>query len=195
MKKKSSLPSRCRRNPSSRPARELGGRWAWHYQTLISLRERLLQQMLLRTSEVTEPIEPHGAHEADSATDEFEHDIALALLAHEENALREVQAAIYRILTGRYGRCELTGRPIPASRLRALPWCRYARAEASKATPAAGSGDLRVPPVSSLRGPRARIPYTGEILPEGHDPDLAAREEPKSGKVAAETTADKEESG
>jgi len=73
------------------------------------------------------PIEPHSTHMADSASDEFDHALALTLLAREENALIEINDAIMRILDGKYGVCGETGISIPSRRLRAIPWCRYAR--------------------------------------------------------------------
>jgi DnaK suppressor protein len=36
--------------------------------------------------------------------------------------VKEIDQALERIDTGTYGRCESCGRPIPADRLRALPW-------------------------------------------------------------------------
>lgn len=71
--------------------------------------------------------ESHSGDLADSATDEFDHDMALSLLVHDQNALGEVTAAIRRIQEGQYGICEKTGLPIPAARLRAVPWTRHTR--------------------------------------------------------------------
>ncbi|MBI2515548.1 MAG: TraR/DksA family transcriptional regulator [Opitutae bacterium] len=109
-----------------KPAAARGGRWAWHYRALTDLRDALLrdrEEKLSETAGLT--IEPHSVHPADSATDEFDHELSLALLAAEQNGLNEVNDAILRILSGRYGVCEESGRPIPAARLRAVPWTRY----------------------------------------------------------------------
>jgi len=78
---------------------------------------------LLRAS--AQPIEPHSMDVADSATDEFDHDLALTQLSAEQNALYEVNEALERIFDGSYGVCEATGRAIPAVRLRAIPWARF----------------------------------------------------------------------
>lgn len=59
-----------------------------------------------------------------------ERDFALALLAHEQDALKEINDALDRIERGSYGVCEATGLPIPAARLRAVPWTRHVRAVA-----------------------------------------------------------------
>ena len=101
--------------------------WAWHYQRLQDLRDRLLKDRGEMLAEAAEPIEPHSMDIADSATDEFDHDLALGILSREQDALLEVDAAIQRILNRTYGICEETGRAIPAARLRAVPWTRYTR--------------------------------------------------------------------
>lgn len=89
------------------------------------MRDRLLDDRDVQRAEATEPEESRNRQNADVATDESTHDVAFSLLAAEENALAEVNAAIERIAKGRYGRCEATGKPIPAERLKAIPWCRY----------------------------------------------------------------------
>ncbi len=102
-------------------------RWSWHYQRLQSLRDRLLADRDIHIAEASETIEPHSMDMADSATDEFDHDLALGILSHEQDALFELDAAMRRILEGCYGICEETGKVIPAARLRAVPWTRYSR--------------------------------------------------------------------
>jgi RNA polymerase-binding transcription factor DksA len=52
---------------------------------------------------------------------------ALSLISSEQNALFEIDRAIRRIREGTYGICEATGKPIPADRLEAVPWTRFAR--------------------------------------------------------------------
>jgi RNA polymerase-binding transcription factor DksA len=103
-------------------------RWAWHYQQLQSLHERLLEAKAVLATEAVQPLEPHSMDDADSATDEFDHNLALGLLSQEQDALYEVEAAMNRIRAGTYGLCEETGKPIPEARLRAVPWTRYTRA-------------------------------------------------------------------
>jgi RNA polymerase-binding transcription factor DksA len=94
---------------------------------LLLLRERLLGERGERLLEASQPIEPHSMDEADSATDEFDHDLALSKLSAEQDALYEVEEAIKRILNGTYGICEETGEMISESRLRAIPWTRFSR--------------------------------------------------------------------
>ena len=65
--------------------------------------------------------------QADSATDEFDHDLALTRLSVEQDALYEINVALNRILNRSYGVCEETGRVIPSARLKAIPWTRFTR--------------------------------------------------------------------
>lgn len=103
-------------------------RWAWHYQRLESLRDRLLEDQDVQLEEARESLESPGIGLADGGTDEFDHALALGLLTHEQEVLAEVEAALRRIREGRYGICEETGQPIQEERLRAVPWTRYTRA-------------------------------------------------------------------
>lgn len=107
------------------PIKRVPAKWRWHYRVLVSLQDRLLgdRGVLLRVA--AEPLEPHSLDDADSATDEFDHDLALAQLSAEQDALVEVNEALNRILDGTYGVCEETGEAIPASRLKAVPWTRF----------------------------------------------------------------------
>ncbi len=82
-------------------------RWAWHYQTLVALRDHLVQEQ-----------------QAPHSTDWFDRDFIRALLAREPDPLAEINAAIDRILRGNYGYCEATGSRLAPARLRASPWTR-----------------------------------------------------------------------
>ena len=109
------------------PAWRVPVKWRWHYGALLALQGRLTRERgdLLRAA--AQPIEPHSMDEADSATDEFDHDLALTQLSADQNALYEVNDALQRIVGGTFGICEETGQPIPAARLRAVPWTRFTR--------------------------------------------------------------------
>ena len=102
-------------------------KWRWQYRVLNALREQLLRGRGEQLRQAAEPLEIHSLHLGDSATDEFDHNMALARLTKEQNALYEVEAAIGRIVAGTYGYCEETGKPIPAARLRAVPWTRFSK--------------------------------------------------------------------
>jgi RNA polymerase-binding transcription factor DksA len=105
----------------------VNGKWAWHYRILLALRERRVGECLQRLEEASQLLEPHSMDIADSATDEFDHDLALSRLSTTQDALYEIDEALVRILDGSYGVCEETGQPIPAARLKAIPWTRFAR--------------------------------------------------------------------
>lgn len=102
-------------------------KWRWYHKALVSLQTRLLSDRGDLRRAAAEPLEPHSLNEADSATDEFDHDLALTHLSAELDALIEVNDALKRIQDGRYGVCEESGRAIPAARLRAIPWARFTR--------------------------------------------------------------------
>ena len=152
-------------------------RWTWHRKILCRLRDKLLRDRAEKFREAAAPIGPHSMHEADSATDEFDHNILLTLLAAGQNALIEVNDAILRIHAGRYGRCEISGKPIPRRRLRAAPWARYTveverQLEKSGALPAA-----HLYPAVSLQGAEAGLPkdetiHTETELPEPRMPEM-----------------------
>jgi RNA polymerase-binding transcription factor DksA len=69
-----------------------------------------------------------SSHMADAGTDTFDRDFALGMLSTEQDALYEIDEAINRIRNGNYGKCELTGKPIEAARLEAIPWTRFSAA-------------------------------------------------------------------
>lgn len=100
-------------------------KWSWHYRVLLALQDRLLRNRGERLAAAAEALEPHSLDEADSATDEFDHDRALSQLSAEQDALLEVNAALRRILNGSYGVCEESGDAISAARLMAIPWTRF----------------------------------------------------------------------
>lgn len=102
-------------------------RWRWHRRVLLNLRDRLLSQTGELKQAMAQPLEPHSMDEADSATDEFDHDLALTQLSASQGALLEIDEALHRISDGRYGICEETGETIPAERLKAVPWTRFIR--------------------------------------------------------------------
>jgi RNA polymerase-binding transcription factor DksA len=116
------------RQPAATPASErVPAKWRWHHRVLLSLLSRLSRERGELRRVAAEPLEPHSLDEADSATDEFDHDLALTQLSADQDALYEVGEALQRIASRRYGRCEETGQVIPAARLRAVPWTRFTR--------------------------------------------------------------------
>lgn len=106
-------------------------KWASHYRNLLNLRDQLLVQAGKLAREATEGTPTYSMHMADAGTDSFDRDFALSMLSSDQDALYEISEAIKRIENGTYGVCELTGKPIPKTRLDAIPWTRFS-AEAQR---------------------------------------------------------------
>jgi RNA polymerase-binding transcription factor DksA len=110
-----------------------------YYRLLLDLRRHLTGQIdqhsedTLRRSSKDDAgdLSSYGQHMADAGTDTFDRDFALSMVASEQEALTEVEAAIQRIKAGTYGVCEVTQKPIAKERLVAVPFTRYS-AEALK---------------------------------------------------------------
>jgi RNA polymerase-binding transcription factor DksA len=128
-------------------------RWRWHHDVLRGLRDRLLDERAGELEAAREALEPHSQDTADSATDEFDHDLALAFLSHHQDALEEIGGALGRIGDGTYGVCEESGDPIPDVRLRAVPWTRYTREVAERIESEGRVPHTRLPGAASLQGP------------------------------------------
>jgi DnaK suppressor protein len=64
----------------------------------------------------------YGNHLADTATDTFEEEKALALEAHLLGMLTKVEDALTRFASGTYGSCDICGQAIVPERLEALPY-------------------------------------------------------------------------
>ncbi len=105
-------------------------RWHWHYRTLLALRERLTRAHADHARQAISPIDTSSNDAADTSQEQTDRDILWAELSAEDSQLAEIDAALDRIRSGSYGRCEMTGEPIPAARLRALPWTRFCRSAA-----------------------------------------------------------------
>jgi DnaK suppressor protein len=100
-------------------------RWAKYYHRLLELRDQLIRQMNGLAKESAQEMAGYSLHMADSGTDNFDRDFALSLLSSDQDAIYEIEEALKRIEKNTYGICELTGKPIPKSRLEAIPWTRF----------------------------------------------------------------------
>jgi RNA polymerase-binding transcription factor DksA len=146
---------------STLPSERVPAKWRWHHRVLLSLLSRLSRECGELRRAAAEPVEPHSLDEADSATDEFDHDLALTQLSAGQDALYEVNEALQRIIRGGYGRCEETGRAIPAARLRAVPWTRFTREAEERLEKQGGAPRARLGKVATARG-RGQL----RLLPE-----------------------------
>lgn len=80
----------------------------------------------------------------DVASDGTENEINSQLAALEARELDKIEKAIQAIREGRYGKCELCGRSIPITRLRALPYtssCVDCQRQQEKTGRSFGDGD------------------------------------------------------
>lgn len=99
--------------------------WIKFYHRLLELRDQLMRQMNGLAKESAQEMAGYSLHMADSGTDNFDRDFALSLLSSDQDAMYEIEEALKRIEKNTYGICELTGKPIPRSRLEAIPWTRF----------------------------------------------------------------------
>ncbi len=111
---------------SSEP--RISSKWRKYYRRLVGLRQALEERRseLSRAANETPPA--FSMHMGDAGTDEYDRDFALGILSSEQDAVYEIDNAIARIRDGVYGKCELTGKPIEAARLEAIPWTRFSAA-------------------------------------------------------------------
>lgn len=99
-------------------------------KALEKKRDELLRARSRNLAIATTPDDDSRLDEMEAAaraTDEAE---ALGLASHERALLGEIDHALGKFSNGTYGLSELTGRPIPVARLRAIPWARLAADEA-----------------------------------------------------------------
>jgi RNA polymerase-binding transcription factor DksA len=106
------------------PAAGIPAPWRWHARTLQRLHDRL-------QGRADRHLAAAGARPADEpefaarASEESEFEMLIAQAKAETGLLAEVEAALDRLHAGSYGICAVTHQPIPADRLRALPWTRF----------------------------------------------------------------------
>ena len=153
------------RDEAGAEVQRINPKWAWHYRVLLGLRDRLLKDRSEQLAQAGERLESYSMDMADSATDAFDHDLALSELSAEQDALYEVDEALKRILNGTYGVCEETGKPIPAARLRAIPWTRFTKEVETRLEQEDGVGHVRLGRLRSVReAKRATLAPTSEEL-------------------------------
>src|SRR5881396_4100005 len=100
-------------------------------QKLLQLRDAMVDSMAgvaqgtLRSRAEGSEASAFGMHQADAGSDAYDRDFALSLLSQEQDALYEIDQALKRIELGTYGKCEMSGKPIPHARLEAIPFARF----------------------------------------------------------------------
>ncbi len=108
--------------------RPINPKWRRHYERLVSLRDHMLREQTQLAKDAIEEQPTFSTHVADAGTDSYDRDLALSMLSSEQDAVYEIEEAMDRIRNGTYGKCELTGKPIEAARLEAIPWARFSAA-------------------------------------------------------------------
>ena len=100
-------------------------------EKLLQLRDAMVDSMTgvaqgtLRSRAEGSEASAFGMHQADAGSDAYDRDFALSLLSQEQDALYEIDEALKRIELGTYGKCEMSGKPIPRARLEAIPFARF----------------------------------------------------------------------
>lgn len=107
--------------------REVPEKYRKYYEALTSMRDKI-QGKINQRGRVANPTDSEASLAVPAQTDDddtFDHDFALSLVANEQDALLEIDAALDRIYEGNYGLCEITGKQIAAERLEAVPFARF----------------------------------------------------------------------
>ncbi len=107
-------------------------KWKKYYKLLVDLREHHSSGVETRAEEVMKrsakddagDLSSYGQHLADAGSESFERDMAYNIISNQKEILSEIDEAIKRIKNGTYGICEVTGLPIPESRLMSIPYTR-----------------------------------------------------------------------
>lgn len=104
--------------------------WKTFYKDLMSLRASLKGALGERSSETIGASAREASGElslnsSDAGTETFDRDVALSMVASEQEALEEVEDAIDRIFDGSYGICQETKKPIKKTRLKVVPFTRF----------------------------------------------------------------------
>jgi len=98
-------------------------------QRLFDLRDNLLDAMNGVQTEIREApsgsdASGSGMHQGDAGSDSYDRDFALNMLSKEQDALYEIEQALFRVEKGSYGMCEMSQKKIPQVRLEAIPFAR-----------------------------------------------------------------------
>lgn len=126
--------------PRLKPAKNLAGLSLKELETfrdmLFAKRRELVGDMYSMEREALqrsgENLSNLPMHMADMGTDNYEQEFTLGLMEKDRQLLREINQALSKIMDGRYGICEGTGKPISKARLEVQPWAKYSIEHARK---------------------------------------------------------------
>jgi RNA polymerase-binding transcription factor DksA len=104
--------------------------WKPFYISLIKLRDQLKVGLGARSADTIGASSRESSGElsvnsSDAGSESFDRDVAITMVAGEQEMLNEVESAIDRVFDGTYGVCEQTAKPIKQTRLKAVPYTRY----------------------------------------------------------------------
>ena len=103
--------------------------WESYYRILMSMRNSLKGSLGERSSETIGASARESGelslNSSDAGTETFDRDLALSMVANDQEALEEIEDAIDRIFDGTYGICQETKKPIKKNRLQAVPFTRF----------------------------------------------------------------------
>jgi RNA polymerase-binding transcription factor DksA len=122
-------------------------KWREHYERLTNERDRLMQRDLSPPTTFNARMDDP----ADAAADESQTSLSLVAAGATQDTLAEILDALHRIDRGTYGICEITGEPIEAERLQAIPWARYSLQGQNELEKNGLGRKHGLPPVESIR--------------------------------------------
>ncbi len=104
-------------------------------EQLFNLKDDVLSQirdisedtLMKSQKEMSGDISGYGIHIADVATDNYERDFNIGLVANERKIIAKIDDALKRVEEKLYGDCEMCKKPIAKTRLNAIPYARYCR--------------------------------------------------------------------
>ena len=122
-----------KKTSAAEEAARIPEKWRRYHKLLLEARAKLEASVARHTEEALKKsgkddagdLSGYSQHLADAGTDTADRDFALNLISSEQQQIKEIDDAIERMRQGTYGACEITGRPIPASRLASVPQTRY----------------------------------------------------------------------
>ncbi|MDE0835618.1 MAG: TraR/DksA C4-type zinc finger protein, partial [Akkermansiaceae bacterium] len=135
-------------------------------QRLLDLRDSLVDSMTgmtrdtIRNAPEGSEASGSGEHQGDAGSDAYDRDFALSILANEQDALYEVEQALFRITKGAYGNCEMCSHKIPATRLEAIPFARLTVEEQANWEKEYGNRRFR---------PSDEVGFSGGVSQQGGD--------------------------
>lgn len=108
-----------------RKTKAIAPEWKRQYSRLIELRDQMISRKSHMAADAKEEQPLYSEHMGDAGTDQYDQDFALSMMSADQQAIYEIEQALGRIQDGTYGICELSGQPIEAERLEAIPWARF----------------------------------------------------------------------